>query len=179
MQNNQNYDKKPYTKFFVSTKRNDKPLYFKVDYEITITKTNDILDFSIRLNIDYLNYRIPNANHTNKWLLFSISGSDACTFDHSIMVEPNYRSFGIGSFLLNQMLTEAVKHIPEHSLRANLFFKDAEGGNKGRRDSLYKNIGFDVSENEISIDKISSLNLNRTFDYITEVENPIHDEATI
>lgn len=33
------------------------------------------------------------ANHTNKWLLFSISGSDACTFDHSIMVEPNYRSF--------------------------------------------------------------------------------------
>jgi GNAT superfamily N-acetyltransferase len=179
MQNNQNYDKKPYTKFFVSTKRNDKPLYFKVDYETSLFKTKDILDFSIVLNINYLNFRKPNCSHFNKWVLFSISSYDACTFDHSIMIEPDYRSFGIGSFLLNEILSEANKHIPNYSLRADLFFKDAEGENKGRRDSLYKNIGFDVSENEISIDKISSLNLNRTFDYITEVENPIHDEATI
>ena len=86
------------------------------------------------------------------------------------MIEPDFTSFGIGSFLLNEMLTEAIKHIPNYSLRATLSINDERNGNKERRDSLYRNIGFNISEDEINIDKISNLNLDRKFDYIKEID---------
>ena len=47
---------------------------------------------------------------------------------------------------------------------------DERNGNKERRDSLYRNIGFNISEDEINIDKISNLNLDRKFDYIKEID---------
>ena len=165
------FEKKEYLKTFVSTKQKGLDLFFRVKYQTTLFRNKDINNFSIVLEINYLNHKKIGAKDNNKWMLVSIPPyNQACSFDDSIMIEPDFTSFGIGSFLLNEMLTEAIKHIPNYSLRATLSINDERNGNKERRDSLYRNIGFNISEDEINIDKISNLNLDRKLDYIKEID---------
>lgn len=62
----------------------------------------------------------------------------SCTLKDSILIADEYRSYGIGSFLLNKILSEAVKYVPDYSLTASLSVADdREEENRLRRNTLY------------------------------------------
>lgn len=82
------------------------------------------------------------------------------------MIHPNFRSFGIGSFLLNEILFIASKHISDYSLEAFLSPVDEYEENKERRNKLYTGLGFNIEPKKLFIDKLSNLNFNKKFDYI-------------
>lgn len=181
--------KKQYTKFFVSNKKRKQKLYFSIDYKIDVFEDSDKkVNFSIDANLSYLllvknNKCFKTQRISDKWDLISIPFSKSCSLRDCVLIQPGFRSFGIGSFLLNEILSIANEFIPDYSLRAGLSYEDEkEYENHLRRDTLYKNLGFNFEEKEVSnndktvikkeiyIDKLSNLNLNRDFDYIEEIE---------
>ncbi|EAL7623270.1 N-acetyltransferase, partial [Campylobacter coli] len=93
-------------------------------------------------------------------------------FHSSIMLHSDYRSLGIGTFVINKMLEIALNYIPTARLSGKLSAVDeVKLENHIRRDKLYKNLGFIFNENNtgFSIDRISDLKIRKDFDYIQEV----------
>ncbi|MDN5042272.1 hypothetical protein O8C80_02875 [Aliarcobacter butzleri] len=163
---------KVYSKIYKSKKKINEQLFFKVDFNISIYE--DLykkINISINAKISYLvhfkeNKYFETYRITNSWDLTSLGSYKSCSLNDSIMIHTNFRSFGIGSFLLNEILFIANKHIPDYSLEAFLSPVDEYEENKERRNKLYTSIGFNIEPNKLFIDKLSNLNFNRKFDYI-------------
>jgi len=176
-----------FSRIYISNKKKNEKLYFKLDFKISIYEDSEKrFNVSIDVMISYLllvkkGECFTTLKRTDNWEFISNPSFKACDLRNSIMIYHEYRSFGIGSFLLNEILLMANKYIPDYSLSAELSVVDEkEEDNKKRRNLLYKNIGFafrkrkvgsredntPIIRNEIHIDKLSNLNFNRKFDYI-------------
>lgn len=179
---------KSYSKLYISNKKDNQQLCFKVDFDLVILHESDKkVNFTMNAYVSYLfiiedNKCFVLPKKTNHWEIATYN-KNSCGFKNSIMIEDNFRSYGIGSFLLNTILSIANNYIPDYSLSAGLSLGDAREDNKERRNSLYRNIGFEFVQSEVSggenstvledgiyIDKLSNLNLNREFDYIEEID---------
>jgi GNAT superfamily N-acetyltransferase len=175
-----------YTEFYITNKKEGEQLFFKVDYHInTYEYENKDINFSMEAAVSYLflikdNKHQEKARRTNRFVIESIVSHKSCTLKDSILITDEYRSYGIGSFLLNKILSEAAKHIPDYSLTAKLSVVDErEEENRLRRNALYENAGFRIIMDEntnsyingkIEIDKLSNLKLERKFDYIEIID---------
>ncbi len=161
-----------FTKLYVSNKKNNEKLYFAIDYEIRIDKYhNEQTTTSIILYIHYLyleqNFRIKKIELTyNKWEFSSTSYNQSCNLHSSVMISTEYRSYGIGTFVLNEIIKIANKYTPSASLSGFLSPVDEGEDNKERRNSLYRNIGFIIEHDRFYIEKISDLHLDRKLEYI-------------
>lgn len=176
-----------YTEFYITNKKEGEQLFFRVDYHInTYENRNKEINFSMEAVVSYLfliedNKHLEKARGTNRFVIESIVSYKSCTLKDSILITDEYRSYGIGSFLLNKILSEAAKHVPDYSLTASLSVADdREEKNRLRRNALYENAGFKIIMNEnttscingkIEIDKLSNLNLERKFDYIEIIDS--------
>lgn len=183
---------KNYTKTYVSNKKKNERLYFKIDFYFSVTEDYEKrINFNMNVYISYL-FLIKNRkcikikqtpSTNNSWNIKTYPDRKSCGLVNSIMIHEDFRSYGIGTFLLNEVLSIANTYIPDYSLSAGLGYGDEkEEDNKERRNSLYRNIGFDFLKkgvncgdssdgaNEIYIDKISNLNFDRKIKYIKEVE---------
>lgn len=159
-----------FTKLYVSNKKNNEKLYFTIDYEIRINKYHDEqTTTSIILYISYLylekNLRIKKIEaRLNKWEFSSSSYTQSCNLHSSVMIY--IKSYGIGTFVLNEIIKIANEYTPNASLEGFLSPVDEEEDNKERRNSLYGNIGFRIEPNRFYIEKISHLKLDRKLEYI-------------
>ncbi|EAJ6840604.1 N-acetyltransferase [Campylobacter coli] len=166
-----------YTSKFYISKRNGKEVCFKLDFEIKAFEENQKFYYvEIYAIIDYQYLKneiavIPNTNkNRNHWILRYDFNS--WNFHSSIMLHSDYRSLGIGTFVINKMLEIALNYIPTARLSGKLSAVDeVKLENHIRRDKLYKNLGFVFNENNIgfSINSISNLKIRKDFDYIQEV----------
>lgn len=175
-----------YTEFYITNKKEGEQLFFKVDYHSNIYEnSNKEINFSMEVEVSYL-FLIKDNKHqekvrgSNRFVIESIVSYKSCTLKDSILIADEYKSYGIGSFLLNKILSEAAKHVPDYSLTASLSVEDdREEENRLRRNALYENAGFKIIMDEnstscingkIEIDKLSNLKLERKFDYIETID---------
>lgn len=180
------YYKKQYTKFYVSKQKNKQQLYFLINCKIDVFEDAEKkVDFSMDVEISYLlliknNKCFTTLRQSNHWDLKSSISDKTCNLRDCIKIQPEFRSFGIGGFVLKEMLSIASEYIPDYSLTADLSPVDEEEEeNHIRRDALYSRLGFDfldkdVDNNkfiqkEIYIDKLSNLNFDKRYDFIEEI----------
>lgn len=126
------------------------------------------------IDYQYLKKEVNIVTNTNKnrnhWILRY--DFDSWSFCSSIMLHRDYRSLGIGTFVINKMLEIALNYIPAARLSGKLSEVDeADSENHIRRDKLYKNLGFVFNEDNtyFRIDSISDLKIRKDFNYIQEV----------
>ena len=104
-----------FTKLYVSNKKNNEKLYFAIDYEIRINRYHDEqTTTSIILYIHYLylekNLRTRKIEpRYDKWEFSSTSYNQSCDLHSSVMIQIQYRSYGIGTFVLNEIIKIANK----------------------------------------------------------------------
>ncbi len=159
-----------FTKLYVSNKNSNQKLYFAIDYEIRIIKyNNEQTTTSIILYISYLylekDFCLRKAEaRPNKWEFSSSSNNKSCSLHSSVMI--NIKSYGVGTFVLNEIIKIANEYTPNASLEGFLSPVDEGEDNVQRRDSLYRNIGFNIEPNRFYIEKISDLILDRKLEYI-------------
>ncbi|EJM3944381.1 N-acetyltransferase, partial [Campylobacter upsaliensis] len=164
------------SKFYIS-KKSEKEVCFKLDFEIEISGGDEkIYKVEIRAFVDYQylkngNNITPNIhkNQNDWWLSYEY---DRWSFHSSIVILDKYQSLGIGTFLINKMLEIALKYVPTARLSRTLSAVDEEIlENHIRRDKLYKNLGFIFNEDNtgFSIEQIGDLKIRKDFDYIQEV----------
>ena len=175
-----------YSEFYISNKKESEQLFFKVDYHINTFENNKKeVNFSMEATASYLFLIKDNkyqdiVRKTNTFEIESTVIYKSCSLKDSILIQSEFRSYGIGSFLLNKILSEAVKHVPDYSLSASLsMVDDREEKNRLRRNALYENVGFKIIMDEnsktyingkIQIDKLSNLKLDRKFEYIEKID---------
>ncbi|HEP3231595.1 TPA: N-acetyltransferase [Campylobacter upsaliensis] len=166
-----------YTSKFYISKKSEKEVCFKLDFEIEISGGDEkIYKVEIRAFVDYQylkngNNITPNIhkNQNDWWLSYEY---DRWSFHSSIVILDKYQSLGIGTFLINKMLEIALKYVPTARLSRTLSAVDEEIlENHIRRDKLYKNLGFIFNEDNtgFSIEQIGVLKIRKDFDYIQEV----------
>ncbi|EMH0453553.1 N-acetyltransferase [Campylobacter upsaliensis] len=166
-----------YTSKFYISKKSEKEVCFKLDFEIEISGGDEkIYKVEIRAFVDYQylkngNNITPNIhkNQNDWWLSYEY---DRWIFHSSIVILDKYQSLGIGTFLINKMLEIALKYVPTARLSRTLSAVDEEIlENHIRRDKLYKNLGFIFNEDNtgFSIEQIGDLKIRKDFDYIQEV----------
>ena len=159
-----------FTKLYVSNKNSNQKLYFAIDYEIRIIKyNNEQTTTSIILYISYLylekDFCLRKAEaRPNKWEFSSSSNNKSCSLHSSVMI--NIKSYGVGTFVLNEIIKIANEYTPNASLEGFLSPVDEGEDNIQRRDTLYRNIGFNIEPNRFYIEKISDLILDRKLEYI-------------
>lgn len=165
------------SKFYIS-KKDDKEVCFKLEFEIKAYKQDEryyCAEICATIYYQYLKIgdviRKSNTDKQNSWRL-----EYDCfrwNFHNSVMIAGEYRSLGIGTFIINQMLEAALIYAPTVKLSGILGEPDEENPeNHTRRDKLYQNLGFKFYEDNtgFSIDKISDLKIRKEFDYIKEVQ---------
>jgi GNAT superfamily N-acetyltransferase len=167
-----------YTSKFYVSKKGDKEVCFKLGFEVeAIGNNKEFYSVEIWAIIDYQYLKngeniIPNTSKMrNSWKL-KYEYNERWNFHSSIMIHPDYRSLGIGTFVINKMLEIALNYVPTGRLVGKLSFVDEEDeDNHKRRDTLYKDLGFIFNDNNtyFSIDEISNLKLRKEFDYIQEL----------
>ncbi|RAZ25703.1 N-acetyltransferase [Campylobacter hyointestinalis] len=165
-----------YTSKFYICKKNEKEACFKLDFEIKAFRENQkfyYVEIYAIIDYQYLKNELGVFKNDNKkrnsWKL---KYSNCWSFHSSIMLHSDYRSLGIGTFVINKMLEIALNYIQTARLSGNLSAVDeVKSENHIRRDKLYKNLGFIFNENNtgFSIDRISDLKIRKDFDYIQEV----------
>ncbi|EHD3049416.1 GNAT family N-acetyltransferase, partial [Campylobacter upsaliensis] len=154
-----------YTSKFYISKKSEKEVCFKLDFEIEISGGDEkIYKVEIRAFVDYQylkngNNITPNIhkNQNDWWLSYEY---DRWSFHSSIVILDKYQSLGIGTFLINKMLEIALKYVPTARLSRTLSAVDEEIlENHIRRDKLYKNLGFIFNEDNtgFSIEQIGDL----------------------
>ncbi|MDD6056248.1 MAG: N-acetyltransferase [Helicobacteraceae bacterium] len=164
------------SKFYIS-KKNGQEICFKLDFEIKAFEEKQkfyYVEIYAIIDYQYLKKEVNIVTNTNKnrnhWILRY--DFDSWSFCSSIMLHRDYRSLGIGTFVINKMLEIALNYIPAARLSGKLSEVDeADSENHIRRDKLYKNLGFVFNEDNtyFRIDSISDLKIRKDFNYIQEV----------
>lgn len=168
-------------KYYSSKRKEGEKLYFSleitysvVDYK-SMNENHRNIDISMEIEYLFVVYSSGRCERNslnrqgNSWILKSSFGN-SCSFDSSIMIQPQYRSYGVGTIAINQLLLIAKQYIPEYSLSGLLSPVDAYEENFKRRDTLYRNVGFNINNNSFFIDKIDNLKIQNDIDGIEEVD---------
>ncbi|QOP43661.1 hypothetical protein FJR45_06730 [Sulfurimonas sediminis] len=168
-------------KYYSSKRKEGERLYFSLEIEYTVvdyaSMNENHRNIDISMIIKYL-FVVNSSGRCernslnrqgNSWKIRS-SFDNACTFENSIMIQPQYRSYGVGTIAINQLLLIAKQYIPEYSLSGFLSPVDAYEENFKRRDKLYRNVGFNINDDSFFIDKIDSLKIKNVIDGIEEVD---------
>ncbi|MFY4755992.1 N-acetyltransferase [Campylobacter jejuni] len=168
-----------YTSKFYICKKNEKEACFKLDFEIKAFRENQkfyYVEIYAIIDYQYLKNELGVFKNDNKkrnsWKL---EYSDYWSFRSCVEIDHNYKSLGIGTFVINKILEIALSYVPEakfHSILSKGNDENEESyKNRIRRDKLYKNLDFIFNENNtgFSIDRISDLKIRKDFDYIQEV----------
>jgi len=139
----------------------------------------DYRNLNISLEIEYL-FLIDMTGKCKKHNSFKRGDSwsletksdDYCRFTRDIMIQEQYRSYGIGRLAINKMLCIAQEYVSECSLKGTLssVYPDASKENYGRRENLYKNIGFIIEEGSFHIERIGDLKIKQNIDGIEKVD---------
>ncbi|EGK7485823.1 MULTISPECIES: N-acetyltransferase [unclassified Campylobacter] len=168
-----------YTSKFYICKKNEKEVCFKLDFEIKAFEENQkfyYVEICAIIDYQYLKNELGVFKNDNKkrnyWKLKYMSH---WSFSSCVEIDHNYKSLGIGTFVINKILEIALSYVPEANFHDILSKENDENEesckNRIRRDKLYKNLGFIFNENNtsFSIDSISDLKIRKDFDYIQEV----------
>lgn len=166
-----------YTKSFLTTRSTEEAL-FSLDYNIVIKQDeNDVCYFiesEIKISYIYLKSEDGYIMYTHEqptfWRAKANPQSQHCSITSYLEIANTYISLGIGSFVLSELMRTISRYASKCSLRVTLSTYDEVNENSLRRDTMYKNIGFDVHDNYIYTEKISNLVLHRKFDYIEELD---------
>ncbi|MDO9265711.1 MAG: hypothetical protein Q7U00_01380 [Sulfurimonas sp.] len=168
-----------YKDYYYSTRKSDYELYFSFDIKYDVTdftmSGKNCRSLDISLKIEYL-FLIDNKGKLhkdgksfNEWLL-TCQLDNNCSFDSSIMINSQYRSYGVGTLAINKILLLAQKYIPNHKLQGKLSPVDAGKDNFERRYKLYKNLGFHVTENSFYVEKLSTLKIEHNINGIEKID---------
>jgi len=159
-------EQKTIKEFYKSSRVKNKILIFSVEYNMNYTETKLSTDEEpyITLNISAEIRYFPriDSEYKNIWNLKTmvVPSNKSCTLNSSVMINPQFRGFGVGKLVLHGMLSIAKDKIPNYSLKGTLATGDGTGDNGIRRDKLYKHVGFNMEKDEFNIDKISNLKIN-------------------
>lgn len=179
------------TKIYTSERYTEDRLYFEVTTE-SLFHTYDekpsvnSIEVSATLKciakVNSSHYSIVKHEGQTVWKL--IANSERCSLENSVMIQRDCRAYGIGTFLLHNMLKKAIESFPQSELSCSLSLVDAynftqcidgknvEINNKHLRDSLYKKIGMIKLDNDdkFIIKHIKDLQIQEDFDFIKEVD---------
>ncbi|EHZ4886140.1 N-acetyltransferase [Campylobacter lari] len=168
-----------YTSKFYICKKNEKEVCFKLDFEIKAFEENQKFYYvEICAIIDYQYLKNESGvfkNDNKKRNYWKLKYMSHWSFSSCVEIDHNYKSLGIGTFVINKILEIALSYVPEANFHDILSKENDENEesckNRIRRDKLYKNLGFIFNENNtsFSIDSISDLKIRKDFDYIQEV----------
>ncbi|MCD6340570.1 MAG: hypothetical protein J7L51_01280 [Desulfurococcales archaeon] len=184
-------EKKIETKTYVSKKYKKDRLYFEVTTESTLytyreRPSVDSMEISATLKCLAKEHRSYNSIDKpigqTVWKL-TVSG-ERCSLENSVMVPKDCKTYGIGTFLLHNMLKQAIEHFPQARLSCSLSPVDegsfthyidgqnVEINNKKVRDSLYEKIGMSKTDNgnEFIIAHIKDLQIQNDFKFIKEID---------
>ncbi|MCR6580384.1 N-acetyltransferase [Campylobacter insulaenigrae] len=168
-----------YTSKFYICKKNEKEACFKLDFEIKAFEENQkfyCVEIYAIIDYQYLKNELGvfrnDDKRRNHWKL---KYSNHWSFSYCVEIDHNYKSLGIGTFVINKILEIALSYVPDAKFHDILSKENNENEesykNHIRRDKLYKNLGFTFNENNtsFSIDRISDLKIRKDFDYIQEI----------
>ncbi|ELR1781319.1 N-acetyltransferase [Campylobacter jejuni] len=167
-----------YTSKFYISKRNGKEVCFKLDFEIKAFEENQkfyYVEIYAIIDYQYLKNESGVFKNDDKRNFWKLKYSNYWSFSSCVEIDHNYKSLGIGTFVINKILEIALSYVPEAEFHDILSKGNDENEesckNRIRRDKLYKNLGFIFNENNtgFSIDSISNLKIRKDFDYIQEV----------
>ncbi|MDI5832612.1 hypothetical protein OCF84_21175 (plasmid) [Shewanella xiamenensis] len=82
---------------------------------------------------------------------------------HIIVANKDRQGLGIGSYCMSKLIEHALKKFPDYKIiSGDLSFEDARDPiNHARRDSFYKNLGFNVNTNNRGEGKFSALSVKQ------------------
>ncbi|HEC1747123.1 TPA: N-acetyltransferase [Campylobacter lari] len=168
-----------YTSKFYICKKNEKEVCFKLDFEIKAFEENQkfyYVEICAIIDYQYLKNELGVFKNDNKKRNYwKLKYRSHWSFSSCVEIDHNYKSLGIGTFVINKILEIALSYVPEANFHDILSKENDENEesckNRIRRDKLYKNLGFIFNENNtsFSIDSISDLKIRKDFDYIQEV----------
>ncbi len=167
-----------YTSKFYICKKNEKEACFKLDFEIKAFEENQkfyYVEIYAIIDYQYLKNESGVFKNDDKRNFWKLKYSNSWSFSSCVEIDHNYKSLGIGTFVINKILEIALSYVPEAEFHDILSKGNDENEesckNRIRRDKLYKNLGFIFNENNtgFSIDSISNLKIRKDFDYIQEV----------
>lgn len=167
-----------YTSKFYICKKNEKEACFKLDFEIKAFEENQkfyYVEIYAIIDYQYLKNESGVFKNDDKRNFWKLKYSNYWSFSSCVEINHNYKSLGIGTFVINKILEIALSYVPEAEFHDILSKGNDENEesckNRIRRDKLYKNLGFIFNENNtgFSIDSISNLKIRKDFDYIQEV----------
>ncbi|EAJ1001214.1 N-acetyltransferase [Campylobacter jejuni] len=167
-----------YTSKFYICKKNEKEACFKLDFEIKAFEENQkfyYVEIYAIIDYQYLKNESGVFKNDDKRNFWKLKYSNYWSFSSCVEIDHNYKSLGIGTFVINKILEIALSYVPEAEFHDILSKGNDENEesckNRIRRDKLYKNLGFIFNENNtgFSIDRISDLKIRKDFDYIQEV----------
>lgn len=159
--------------------KNEKEVCFKLDFEIKAFEENQkfyYVEICAIIDYQYLKNELGVfKNDDKKRNYWKLKYRNHWSFSSCVEIDHNYKSLGIGTFVINKILEIALSYVPEANFHDILSKENDENEesckNRIRRDKLYKNLGFTFNENNtsFSIDSISDLKIRKDFDYIQEV----------
>ncbi len=167
-----------YTSKFYICKKNEKEACFKLDFEIKAFEENQkfyYVEIYAIIDYQYLKNESGVFKNDDKRNFWKLKYSNYWSFSSCVEIDHNYKSLGIGTFVINKILEIALSYVPEAEFHDILSKGNDENEesckNRIRRDKLYKNLGFIFNESNtgFSIDSISNLRIRKDFDYIQEV----------
>ncbi|HEF9115786.1 TPA: N-acetyltransferase [Campylobacter coli] len=167
-----------YTSKFYICKKNEKEACFKLDFEIKAFEENQkfyYVEIYAIIDYQYLKNESGVFKNDDKRNFWKLKYSNYWSFSSCVEIDHNYKSLGIGTFVINKILEIALSYVPEAEFHDILSKGNDENEesckNRIRRDKLYKNLGFIFNESNtgFSIDSISNLKIRKDFDYIQEV----------
>ncbi len=154
-------------KYYKSTPQGQsKTAYFAIEYLIERLDELHWKPLTVHAYISYLSImdgdkkEQPISSKTSHWEL-SVS-QDRCSLNDSVQITEGFQSLKIGTFLLHTLMRMAIEAYPTVPMRLKLGPGDAQDPvNKARRNRMYEEIGFVISEDgtSTSIDQIGKLKL--------------------
>lgn len=155
----------------------NKTAYFSIEYVITEIEQTEYGSLEVLATIRYgtvleeeeMGYK-KQADFTSvghEWKL--TANKDSCSLNKSLMVQSDYGSFKIGTFLLNEIMKMAIQKFPMAAMQVMLSTVDEYEENGVRRNSLYEKIGLKKTADNwhYAIDRIEELSI---VDHIEGVE---------
>ncbi|MDD3597440.1 hypothetical protein [Sulfuricurvum sp.] len=171
------------TTYYKSTRKSGKVAYFSIEYtragsdqpgyeylevEATIRYIG-IVAYEKNLFDQYEHRIIEKRNRVgNTWKMSA--NKDRCSLNMSVMVHEPYRSYGIGTLVLSEMLKMATDKFPHASMRGTLSTVDEAEDNVHRRNTLYEKRGFVLNGSSFSIDSLDKLHLDEVIPGIENID---------
>lgn len=163
--------------YLISKRVNERELYFKVSLSYSTIERKQVKSLHVQLNIEYQFIKNAdgslitcNGHNFDTWNLECMLGS--CSLKNSVMIQPAFRSFGVGTYALHTIFALAKDHVPQYKAGGSLANNnhDELPDNFERRENLYKHIGFSIDNNKFSVNQVKNLNIRNKIDNIDIID---------